>query len=155
MKINKAEEDFIRVNPDSYVSLGLLDRRSVIIKESFDPLYSSLSNDMKNTKPGKEMGEKLLIARKTGIGKPAIDFTQNNTEGKPVSLSSLAGKYVFLDFWASWCGPCRAENPNVLKAYEKFKSRNFEIIAVSLDDKKEPWLEAIKKTDYPGFMSVT
>ncbi len=85
------------------------------------------------------------IAKKTAIGSPAMDFTQNDVNGKPVSLSSYKGKYVLLDFWASWCGPCRAENPNVVKAYKKYHEKGFEILAVSLDDKKDKWLEAIAK----------
>ncbi|MBS0029151.1 TlpA family protein disulfide reductase [Chitinophaga sp. 2R12] len=84
------------------------------------------------------------IAKKTGIGATAIDFTQNNTAGKPVKLSDYRGKYVLLDFWASWCGPCRAENPNVLDNYEKYHSKGLEILGVSLDDKKDAWLKAIK-----------
>ncbi|MBP6432119.1 MAG: AhpC/TSA family protein, partial [Ferruginibacter sp.] len=80
------------------------------------------------------------------IGSPAIDFIQNDTEGKPISLSSFKGKYVLLDFWASWCRPCREENPNVVKAYNKFKEKKFTVLGISLDrpDAKDNWIQAIK-----------
>src|SRR5664279_4639151 len=68
---------------------------------------------------------------------------RNDTTGKPISLSSFKGKYVLVDFWASWCGPCRAENPNVLKAYIEFKDKNFTILGVSLDKDKDAWEKAI------------
>lgn len=67
----------------------------------------------------------------------------NDVNGKPVSLSQLKGKYVLVDFWASWCGPCREENPNVVAAYDEFKNKNFTILGVSLDDNKAAWLNAI------------
>ncbi len=80
-------------------------------------------------------------------GKPAPDFSQNDVNGNPVKLSSFRGKYVLIDFWASWCAPCRAENPNVVKAYAKYHDKNFEILGVSLDNEsaKNAWNEAIKK----------
>jgi peroxiredoxin len=77
-------------------------------------------------------------------GSVAPDFTQNNPEGEEVSLSDFRGKVVLIDFWASWCGPCRRENPNVVKLYEKYKDQGFEIIGVSLDRKKDRWLQAIE-----------
>lgn len=89
--------------------------------------------------------EKLsAIEKKTAIGQTALDFTQNDPSGKPISLSSLRGKYVLLDFWASWCKPCRAENPNVVRAYKQFRHKNFEILAVSLDHNLENWKQAIE-----------
>lgn len=78
------------------------------------------------------------------VGSIAPDFTMNDTEGKPFTLSSLRGKYVLVDFWASWCGPCRGENPNVVAAYNKYKDKNFTILGVSLDEDKASWLKAIQ-----------
>jgi peroxiredoxin len=84
----------------------------------------------------------LLAA--SAVGQKAPDFTQAQPNGEPLSLSSLKGQLVLIDFWASWCGPCRRENPNVVKLYDRFHDKGFEILGVSLDDNREDWLEAIE-----------
>jgi peroxiredoxin len=106
---------------------------------------NKLSPAAKNNLIGKRTLEKIRIDKKMGIGTTAPSFTQNDTQGKPVSLKDFRGKYVLIDFWASWCHPCRAENPAVVKVFNEYKDKNFTIIGVSLDSVKENWLEAIKK----------
>jgi peroxiredoxin len=146
--IKLINEKYIRANPDSYVSVELLNQ---VIGDDLDvakitPIYGGLSVRMRNSIAGKKIGESIENARKTGIGAMAPVFTMNDVNDKPVTLTDFRGKYVLLDFWASWCGPCRAENPNVLKAYKNYKSKNFTVLGVSLDQmgKKVAWLKAIK-----------
>jgi len=96
---------------------------------------------------GKELAARIAKVKKTQEGMLAPDFTQLDVNGKPVKLSDFRGKYVLLDFWASWCGPCRRENPNVVKAYNDFKAKGFEVLGVSLDKRedRDKWLQAIQK----------
>ena len=146
LQLQQIEKDFCREFPDSYISLLTVKENGFIIElPEFEPQWNGLSERVRNTREGKKLAARLAIAKRTDVGQPAIDFTQNDTKGEPVSLASLKGKFVLIDFWASWCGPCREENPHVVKAYKKFHDKNFEIIAVSLDDKKEDWIKAIEK----------
>jgi peroxiredoxin len=148
--ISAKEDAFFKARPDSYVSLNLLQEKSSIIDpKTFEPLLNSLSARLKQTDAAKVMANKLDVTKKTAIGVTAKDFSQPDVNGKMVSLSAFKGKYVLLDFWASWCGPCRAENPHVLKAYNRLKDKNFDILAVSLDNKKENWLKAVKDDAMP------
>ena len=90
------------------------------------------------------MSQKKSQEPKIGeIGTVIPDFEQNDVNGNPVNIKSFRGKYVLVDFWASWCGPCRGENPNVVTAFKKYSSKNFTVLGVSLDKSKDPWLQAI------------
>lgn len=144
MRVVKAA--FVPDYPDSYLSLSLVKEMSSIIDvPKFEPLFNALSERLRNTATAKTMAARLEIAKRTAVGQKALDFVLNDTTGKPVSLSSMKGKYVLVDFWASWCGPCRLENPFLVKAWEKYKNRNFQIIGVSLDSHKGSWEKAIRE----------
>ena len=150
-EFNKVEQNFIRTYPDSYVSLDMLESEVhlMLYPDDIESLYMLLSDHLKNTPEGQLMGERARLAVKYSIGKPAMDFSQVDAKGDDVSLALLKGKYVLIDFWASWCGPCRTEYPFLKEAYEQFKDKGFEIIGVSLDNDKAAWLNAIKDN---GFM---
>ena len=110
-----------------------------------DSITSNFTNDISESKYVALLTDKVEVLRNCAIGKPFIEITLNDTTGNPVSLSSLKGKYILLDFWASWCAPCRAENPNVLAVYNDFKDKGFDVFGVSLDKNKEKWIEGINK----------
>jgi peroxiredoxin len=139
---------FILANPDSYLSLLALysvDGPSPDPIE-LDSLFNTLSPALRGTETAMNFKKALDPLKHTAPGTMAPDFTQNDVNGVPVKLSSFRGKYVLVDFWASWCGPCRQENPNVVRVYNKYKEKNFTIVGVSLDKQsgRADWLAAIK-----------
>lgn len=144
---------YIKEHPESYfslIALQNLNRQNVDVKTA-SPLFDNLAQNLQSSDLGKVLKERIDRAAKTEIGAMAPDFTQEDPDGNLISLSDFKGQYVMIDFWASWCGPCRQENPNLKKAYEKFKDRGFTVLGVSLDNpgKKQAWLDAIEKDDLP------
>lgn len=140
----------IKEYPDSYVSLDMLEIFAGVIQpDIFEPMYKGLSKRMQNVPKAVIWKQRLEEAKKLDVGKPSIDFTLNDTAGKPVSLSSYKDKYVLIDFWASWCAPCRASFPELIATYNRFKSKRFEILGVSLDNNRELWLKAIETDQLP------
>jgi thiol-disulfide isomerase/thioredoxin len=113
--------------------------------EDLERRYNALAPSAKNGSFAKMIEQTIAEANINKIGTLALEFSQNDTLGKPVSLKSFRGKYVLIDFWASWCGPCRAENPNLVNAFRKYANKNFTVLGVSLDDNKSSWMNAIRK----------
>jgi peroxiredoxin len=141
---------YIAAHPKSAFSVSLVSDRAMMgAYNDVKTIYDQLDASAQQTTTGKQIAKRLTVLQRSTIGEPMLNFTQNNTEGQPVRFADFKGKYVFVDFWASWCGPCRAENPNVLKAYNQYKNKNFTVIGVSLDDNGEKWKKAIKDDNMP------
>jgi peroxiredoxin len=139
--------DYFKANPASPIAVWALRQYAgyEVNAAKIEPLYARLPASVQKHKMAVALKEEIDVAKKTGIGQYAMDFSQDDTLGHPMALSSLKGKYVLVDFWASWCGPCRQENPNVVTVFNKYKGKNFTILSVSLDrpGQKERWLKAI------------
>ncbi len=108
-----------------------------------DSMLSKMDTSVYSAPDYKYLAERVVVMKKVDIGQPAVDFALNDSTGNPIAISTFKGKYLLIDFWASWCGPCRRENPNVVKLYNDFKDKGFEIIGVSFDDNRDKWLNAI------------
>lgn len=149
-EMKQRENKYIAAHPESAFSLSLVsDRAGMGNYKDIQAIYDLLGPGVKASATGKRLAERLTVLKRSSIGEQMLNFTQNDVNGIPVNFASFKGKYVLVDFWASWCGPCRAENPNVLKAYNTYKDKNFTVVGISLDDKGENWKKAIKDDNMP------
>jgi len=142
------KKEFINNNPASYVTPAVLSEISYYLEaDELESLLVKLDTSLNKVQIIKTMQERLVSLKAVAIGQKAPDFTLNDADGNPVSLYSKLGgntRLMLVDFWASWCGPCRQENPNVVKVWKEYNKMGFDVFGVSLDRSKDDWQKAIK-----------
>ncbi len=151
-KIREQQKDFIKNNPGSFGSLFLLGRmENLYTTGDYEDAFAGLTDEYKNTVLGQQIEKRIAFLSPTAPGKLSVPFTRIDKDGKEINLTDYKGKIVLLDFWGSWCAPCRASHPHLKELYAKYKDKGFEIIAVAqetakaMEARKEKWLEAIEK----------
>ena len=154
-KIDQVDYTFIKQNPKSVIAAHTLSSYCNLWgKDTVSALYNLFSKEVKLTSFGKKISTFLTLNRDLEIGDKFVDFSQRDTLGKFVNLSNIQNKCILLEFWGSWCEPCREENPSLVKIYNEFKQKGFEILGVASETSKEQWTKAIK-TDGLSWINVT
>lgn len=138
---------FFTENKSSLLSLFSFNRFTSFFADyaKIETDFNTLPEWAKNSPDGKNIAAKIAGAKSANIGVKALNFSQQSITGVPATLDSFRGKYVLLDFWASWCAPCRKEHPRFIEIYEQYKDKGFEIVSISLDDDAETWMRAVTK----------
>lgn len=149
-------EKLVKAHPDSYASAYVLAEtgRNLPSLDKLEEWYGMLSKEMKHSEEGMKFYHYIQGVKNSAIGKTVHSFTLPDPQDKPLNFSRFKGKYVMLDFWASWCVPCRKSFPKMRKIYNQYKSKGFEIYSISIDESKPAWLKAVKEESNPWPQSL-
>ncbi|WP_160717135.1 TlpA family protein disulfide reductase [Chitinophaga solisilvae] len=143
-------KQYVGKNPGSYAAAIILQRNSgAVDSKTLESLYQRLTPAIKSLREAKDVATEISARKLSTVGSTPADFTLKNGDEQPVKLSAFRGKYLLIDFWASWCGPCRAAFPHMRELYAKYKDKNFEILSISTDRDKAAWLKAMKEENNP------
>lgn len=147
---------YVKAHSDSYISAYILssDGLQSLTEAQLEKAYKTLSKRMQQSKNGNKIANYISGIKKSAIGQRVENFQLNTPEGVPFDFNQLKGKYVIIDFWASWCGPCKASFPHMKTLYKKYKSDRFEIYSISVDKSKSDWLKALKEQDLPWLQTL-
>jgi len=150
MQKRERARQYIAAHPKSAFSVSLVSDRAMMGEyQDVKSVYDLLDKSARQSTTGQQIADRLTILQRSAIGQPMLNFTQNNVEGQPVRFADFKGKYVFVDFWASWCGPCRAAVPKVKQLYAQYKDKGFEVVSISIDDSKTAWQKAMEEEKMP------